>query len=79
MGPPLWEATALTPEQAETWCLCGRLANRGEIAGDPVRVCQSGDHVVVGRDPIRVYIHVENPEDVIEKVGFARPPATMAP
>ena len=66
----------MTTEQAEAWCLCGRLANRGEVAGDPVRVCQSGDHVIVGRDPARVYVHVENPEDVIDKVGLASPQAT---
>ncbi len=49
-------------------CLCGRDANRGEIYGDPVRVCQSGEHVLVGRAPVRVYIYVENPSDVIETV-----------
>ena len=65
----------MTPEQQETWCVCGRTANCGEVAGDPVRVCQSGDHVIVGRAPARTYILVENPDDVIEKFGLARPQA----
>lgn len=49
-------------------CVCGRKANGGSVAVfGTVRVCLSGDHVLVGpsQNP-RVYIHVENPSDVIE-------------
>ena len=53
-------------------CPCGRVTNDGEVpVFGKVRVCLSGDHVMVGTDPEkwRVYIHVENPEDVIVTAG----------
>lgn len=49
-------------------CVCGRRVQGGSVSVyGTVRVCVSGDHVLVGpsQGP-RVYIHVENPGDVIE-------------
>ena len=51
-----------------TRCVCGRKVYGATVhLFGTVRVCFSGEHVLVGpaQDP-RVYIRVENPEDVIE-------------
>lgn len=54
---------------ADAWCVCGRGVNIGEVpVYGTVRVCRSGDHVMVGGDSVRTYIYVENPSDVIEPV-----------
>ncbi len=50
-------------------CVCGMPADRGQVAVHGlVRVCSSGEHVVVGfeEDARRIYVYVENPQDVIE-------------
>lgn len=49
-------------------CLCGAEVNFGQCYGATVRVCQSGDHVLIG-EPVRIYLYVENPGDVIEAVA----------
>ena len=52
-------------------CLCGAQVLIGWI-GDVlnlcrVAVCETGEHVTVGvPDDAKVYVHVENPADVIE-------------
>ncbi len=49
-------------------CICGLPTIIGFIRRERVGLCAGGDHVVTGRkgDGVKVYIHVENPEDVIE-------------
>ncbi len=46
-------------------CFCGQTVLIGWVVDQRVRICTTGDHVILGYAP-KVYIHVENPADVIE-------------
>ncbi len=69
----------MAASDGKTWCLCGRDANLGRIGGVPVRVCESGEHVIVGHNPGRAFVYVENPADVIERFGLVRPQVGYPP
>lgn len=56
----------------ENRCFCGAPALIGWVGNvvenHRVRICNTGDHVVLGYVD-KVYVHVENPGDVIEPVA----------
>ncbi len=59
-----------TETHPDNRCFCGQRVLIGWVGyvgnSRRVRICETGDHVVLGRGDPRVYIHVENPGDVIE-------------
>lgn len=50
-------------------CICDGAVRVGWVGAEKVRICQTGDHVIIGWNPkARVYVYVENPGDVIDAV-----------